>query len=591
MKLQTRPITHEQFLYLLAFGIALWLRFLRLGETPLSDFEATHALQSWYAVQGKPFIIGPNPGYFSLTTLFFYLFPDTVAVARFWPALVGSLVVVVPYSYRRVLRLETALIIAYGLALDPGMVTLSRLAGGPMMAIGFGMLAMAFLYHRKPVWASIAGGLALVSGPGIFSGLVGLVVAFLLARAARLPRLRGILLPPEEYPNNGLQPGKRIPVVIVVGVVTALLASTLFMQYPGGIGGLGRAIESYLKGWAAFSGTPALQPLLAVIAYQPLAVVFAIIAAVRGWLQGEGIARWLSIWLVVVLLSSLLYPGRQVAEIAWGLIPLWVLAATEITRYLKVPQEKIPALALGGIVFVLSVLFWLMSMSPAPIDLTWIILVIVPLLILLTTVLVGLGWSWEAARSGSIWGLSTAAGLYIIAGMIGSSQLRFNRPEELWTPPPGTVQVRLLEDSLGELGLIQNGRNDWLDIVSTVDQPSLKWILKQYSNVRYISQLDLELPSPVIITSEDAVDSSDLSRTMGYLGQDFVWSAKPGWSGALPPEWWKWVLTRQAPIQSESIVLWARSDFFPDQPVSESDGSTTVPPEDEYELQQEEPIQ
>jgi hypothetical protein len=424
----------------------------------------------------------------------------------------------------------------------------------------------------------------------VFVGLVGLLITLLIARIVRLPHLGELFLLSGKYANSDLLPRRKLPLAIVVGGGTVLLASTLFLQYPAGLEGFGNALESYFKGWTTHSAIPALQPLVTLIAYQPLAMVFAIAAVIRGWLSNDSVSRWLSIWLLVVVFFSGIYPGRQVADIAWGLIPLWILAAKEIPRNFKIPNEGIPAFVLGGIVFVLCVLFWLMSLSPAPINLTWVILVIVPLLILLSTLLVGLGWSWDAARRGSIWGLSVAASLYVIAAMIGSSQLRFNRPEEFWTPSPGTVQAGLLEDSLSDLGLIQNGRTDWLDIVSTVDQSSLKWVLKSYSNVHFVSQPESSLSSPVIITSEDVANNPGLTWTRSYLGQDFLWSSKPGWLGVLPPDWLRWILNRQAPIHYESIVLWARSDFFPDQPITGSADSGVLYLETEEELLQEELI-
>jgi hypothetical protein len=149
------------------------------------------------------------------------------------------------------------------------------------------------------------------------------------------------------------------------------------------------------------------------------------------------------------------------------------------------------------------------------------------------------------------------------------------------------VQAGLLVDTLEDLAVIQNSREGRIDIVSTMDTPALKWFLRNYPEVRFVSKLDPnQLPS-VIITPEDTAAGSDLSQTMAYRGQDFVWSAYPGWSGALPPEWWKWITTRQAPIHNESLVLWARSDFFPEQSEGEPDPVTRVPADNDVTSLQE----
>jgi hypothetical protein len=579
MKFQTERITTEHLLYLIAFGIALGLRFLNLGDIPLSDYEAAEALQSWYAVRGETINIGTNPGYFSLTTLIFWLLPVSNATARLWPALVGSLVVFVPFGFRRLFRPEAALIIAFGLALDPGMVTVSRLAGGPMMVVSFVLLALAFVYNRKPIWAGIAGGLALVSGSAIFMGLVGFLVTVVVGRLAGLQKKFGILPPIDGDLEEAPSTRKEIRLMMTTGVATILLVSTLFLRYPSGLGALGRELGNYFGGWIITPNTPILQPLLALIAYQPFAFVFAIISSIRGWYQRDNTSRWLSIWIFVLLLSSLLYPGRQVSDLVWVLTPLWVLAAAEFLRYLKAPQFSIPAICLAGAVIVLSILFWLMSLNPAPITETWVILAAIPSLILLVTVMVGLGWAWEAAKAGFVWGLSSAVGLYLITALFSAAHLRFNTPEALWTPSPGTVQAGLLVETLEELALLENGRTDSMEITSTVESPSLKWALRQFSGARYTSELDLPSSSSVVITPENAEGESDLSSMMSYVGQDFVWSANPGWSGPLPSEWWKWVTSRQAPIQYESVILWVPSGLLPDQALIGTEDTTLQPAE------------
>lgn len=561
-----RQVTREHLLYGLAFGLALVVRLLNLGDTPLSDFEAGWALQSFNAVHGQPVQIGPNPGYFSLTTLIFYLFASSNTLARFWPAIVGSGVVLVPYAFRHMIGRKAAFIMAFSLALDPGMVALSRLAGSPMMAVGFGIWALASVFLRRPVWAGIFSGLALVSGPGVFTGLIGFLIAYGWSKAGNFFPFDQFYDPDQSvnYPSLSRDQAR---IGLILGVVTIVLTSTFFTIHPNGIGAWGESLAAYLKGWVSPTQTPVIQPILAVILYQPFGLIFAVVAAVRGWLEGDRTTRWLSIWFFVGLVVSIAYSGRQVYDIAWSILPLWALAAVELARYLKVPQNWTAAVSQAGVVLVLCVLFWLISQDTNSGRVSWIILVIVPVMIILTMILVGLGWSWDASRSGSIWGLFCAFSLYTLAAMFGASQVRPNSPAELWAPPPGTAQAGLLRETVSELAIIQNGREDWIDIVSLVDLPSMKWVLRSFSDVRYVSMLEPNTLPTLIITSEDG---SDLSQTMSYRGQDFLWSAYPSWSGALPPQWWRWVIARQAPIGHESLVLWARSDLFPEQPTEVS---------------------
>jgi len=76
-----------------------------------------------------------------------------------------------------------------------------------------------------------------------------------------------------------------------------------------------------------------------------------------------------------------------------------------------------------------------------------------------------------------------------------------------------------------------------------------------------------------LITQESAEDPA---LSAAYRGQDFVWSVYPGWTGALPPDLIGWFTFRQAPLQLESIILWARNDLFPGEiPQAQPTGNET----------------
>ena len=138
---ERRPINLEQALAVLALALALALRFLNLGAAALSDAEARWALQSLALANPSQstsqLIIGAQPAYIFMTSWLFQLFGGTNFLARFWPALAGWSLVLAPLLFRRQLGRPAALIAAFGLALDPGLVTVSRQAGSPMMALAF----------------------------------------------------------------------------------------------------------------------------------------------------------------------------------------------------------------------------------------------------------------------------------------------------------------------------------------------------------------------------------------------------------------------------------------------------------------------
>ena len=576
--MSTKRITPEHLLYFLAFALALSLRLLNLGQAPLSDFEAGWALQAWEAARGGLTACGPNPGYVMLTSAAFMLLDGGNALARLWPAMAGSLLVLSPFAFRRLLGRKAALVLAFGLALDPGLVALSRLAGGPMLAIGCGVFALAFIYARRPIWAGICGGLALLSGPSVLTGLAGFAIAWGVARWAGIAPRRDDVgetaspSPPAHSGQNPLRTG------LIFGAGTILLAGSLFFHFPTGLGAWAATLPVYLKGWALPSGIPAARLFAAILFYQPWALIFGIVAAVRGWVRADKLARWLSLWALAALAAAIFYPGRQVFDAAWVLLPLWALAALELARYLRVPQASAAAYGQAAVIFVLLVLVWLVGSNLAAGKLTWVVLIIAPLLGALTSVLVAMGYSWDAARSGLVWGASAALGVFVIAAVFSVSQLRPNGAQELWPPPPAVAQADLLVATLNELAVMQSGQADTLDIVSLVDVPSLQWALRNFTDVSFVSSLAADAYPTAIITLEDSVAPN---QTASYRGQDFVWVESPGWEGALPPDWFRWMTSRQAPVWPESVIVWARADLFPadhrpptdadDQPPTDAD--------------------
>src|SRR6187397_881173 len=131
--MNSSPFKNEGWLYGLAFLIAIGFRTIQLGASPLTDSEATLALQALHIAQGKAPLLGPQPGYILLTSILFAIIKSTNFMARFVPAMVGSLLVFVPSLFREKIKPLPALILAFFFAVDPGLVALSRHASGTIL--------------------------------------------------------------------------------------------------------------------------------------------------------------------------------------------------------------------------------------------------------------------------------------------------------------------------------------------------------------------------------------------------------------------------------------------------------------------------
>jgi hypothetical protein len=477
--------------------------------------------------------------------------------------LVGGLLALVPFFFRRSLGGEAALILALGIALDPGLVALSRQADGPMLAVGFTLLALGLANYGFLSLAGMSAGLALLSGQALLPGLLALALALGIIRVINGGGEPIPASPPDRY---SLRRG------LLAALATLVLAGTLFLRAPEGLSAWLGGLPAYLSGWAQPSGTPALRLLVALLVYQPLPMVFGLIGVIRSWLRDDRLGEGLSLWFGFSLALALIYPGRQVSDLVWALLPLWALAARELADMLSAPSDyKVISLGQAALIFVLLALIWqnLAGLGQAEPGFQGNLIRLAVIagvlgLAVVTSGLVGLGWSWQTARLGLVWGLCAGLGIYSLAGMWGASQLRNSGRVELWRPVPDSADSGLLIKTLDDLSSWNTGEVASLDVTLALDAPALQWELRDYPGLSVLPEGDklLASGSPSIVITRENIQEPSLAAS--YRGQDFAFEAYPGWAGALPPNFARWLVFRLAPQQVVQVILWARVDLFSD---------------------------
>jgi predicted membrane-bound mannosyltransferase len=175
-------LKYEGLLYWFAFLLALGFRFIQLGASSLTDSEANLALQALHVAQGKSPLLDPQPAYILFTSILFAVIESTNFMARFGPALVGSALIFVPYFFREKINARPALILAFLFAFSPGLVALSRQASGTILAVSFLLFAWGMWINRRAIAWGIFLGLALLSGPSLWAGLLPLGLVWLFYR-------------------------------------------------------------------------------------------------------------------------------------------------------------------------------------------------------------------------------------------------------------------------------------------------------------------------------------------------------------------------------------------------------------------------
>jgi hypothetical protein len=333
---------NEGWLYWLAFLIALGFRLIQLGASPLTDSESTLALQALQIAQGNSPLLGPQPGYILLTSILFAVINTTNFMARFVSALVGSVLVFTPYFFRDKIKPGPALILAFLLAIDPGLVALSRQASGTMLAVTFLLFTWAMWRNRRLIPAGIFAGLALLSGPSLWAGVLVFGLTWLFLQGMSKPAPRETVeeqSPLSSLPNTNYQllTSQYRPTLLAL-LITLLFGGTLFFLSPNGLSAWLSALPEYLEGWTAPSSMSAGRVLLAFLAYEPLGIFLAVFALIRGYRTNSRRILRLSLWLGVALLLAVFY--RQVSELAWVIIPLLTLAALELSRAFNILAEE-----------------------------------------------------------------------------------------------------------------------------------------------------------------------------------------------------------------------------------------------------------
>ncbi len=565
-----QKIKLEHVLFLLAFLIGLGVRLLNLGAVPLSDAEATWALQALHIARGLTaagtFTPGPQPGYLALTGALFAVVEANNALARLWPALAGSLLVFLPLLFRPQIPRNAGLILAFALALDPGLVTASRMVGSPIPALSFSLLAAGWFYQRKPILAGIFLGLAMLSGPSFIMGLTILGISWLIYYLTSRTQLQSEENELFSLPSLTRQAG--VTIFITAGI-TLVLFATIFLLFRQGLAAWAGSIGAFLQGLLELPVVPPQRLIAILLVFQIFPVIFALLRIIASVYQRNfsGITRLLTIWLVTALVMLLIYPSRQAIDLVWVIVPLWGLAAIEMDRLFQGATQPLVALGEAALIVILSGLLWfnLAGLSRGVPDPTseqarYILMLGVIGLWALTAILVTLGWSWSTARLGLALGLALAASLYTFSAMWGAAQERFNQPQELWNSSSAAGQADLLLKTIKDLSEWTVGTPQGIDIQIAANSPALEWLLRDYTNIKVVSALpSTEQPALIITHQEDQPPA----LTAAYRGQDFDWWIYPGWTGPLPSDLTSWLTFRNAPLQTQQIILWARSDLFP----------------------------
>lgn len=576
-----RKSLSEPVLYLIALLLALVVRLAYLGRYMLTDSEASFAMQALAIVRNNRPLLGDQTAYVQLTSLLFFLFgPISNFIARLAPAVLGSLMVLIPFGFRRYIGKTPALIAAFALVFDPGLLAISRQIGSPVLALTGAWLCISLGTASLPILAGILLGLALMGGSGFWLGAISLLAAWLITRQW-IQAYRDAQASDEQASGSGQGAPASLNFKTLGGacVITVILVGSMFFIYPAGLNGIFESLRVFLSGWITASGVTPSMLLVSLLIYQPFAIVFGLWGAARGWRNQDPVDRTLSVVAGIALFALLIYPSRQVADLGWVIIPLWGLAARELSRHLSaLRSERIPAAGQAVLAAIMGAFIWLNLMNLANsignASTTGIytgFIVGAFLLIGMTSVLIAWGWSWRVVRFGLVWGFSGLMLLYL-----GSAATAVGRYREIvalnpWVPDATIPRADLLINSIDDFSRWRTGVVDNIDVtVVGVSSPSLHWLLRNYPDVKYSDQVTASSQPSLVITAK----AQEPALAASYRGEELTWYQSPDWSIMLFGDYLHWIIYQSSLTSQTTVVLWARSDIFPGGAAGVNQGST-----------------
>ena len=558
--------SNEVLTYSLILLLAFSLRFILLGKVHLLDKEASFAFQAWQIWTGDTLVLGNQVGYLSITEALFSIFGSGNFLARFWPALSGSLIVLVPFMIKDRFARLPALVLAIGLALDPALVAVSRIAGSPMPALVFLFLALATFQLGNLPWTVIFVFLGLFSGPAFWFGITILGLTILLSGILGIFNPGSYIKARLELLRSKNHSGKYEPLDFALPLLLIIALGSFFFTRMQGLSAWLGSVSEFLSSWLYLPDLRFNKLLIHLVASSPLILIFGGLGFYSAWKEADPLGKISSIWFGITLVLLLVYPGRQSTDLIWLTIPLWLGTARELIRIFNLADSTWPVYLLGALIGILIVMNWLTFTgmifqvgNERAVMLQWGLIGASLALALLAMIIVASEWGWPSAKKGFSLGAASMLLVFTLSVMAQGAYVRSGDSRSLWSDGYGTGQMDLLLDTVGEISISQTGRWDSLQVGVIDASDNLRWTLRGLNNLEYYDSYQSEIFPPILITSEQ---DQYLIPLDSYRGQDFVSRTKPGWQGYLPPDWISWIAFRQGPIENEHIILWVRGDML-----------------------------
>jgi hypothetical protein len=440
------------------------------------------------------------------------------------------------------------------------MISLSRTAGSSIIGMTSLSLCIGFFLQRKPIVASVFGGIALVGGSAIWPGAAVLALVFIGLRTAWVKST-------QEPVVGDFRPGWNR--LILPGLITALIVSSQFFVYMNGINGIGGSLAAFVESWSGDPTAGIGHFFMTVFWLQLPLLLFGIAAVISELLKKERKTWFLAVWWALALIVVVINPSRNAFDLGWATIPLLVLPAMLLSDIIKNLQfdNRIIALAQAffTIVMVSLSFYYLINITNAPeldpiLFRNKIIGAILPLfLLIMITILFTWGWNTSSAKMSLMLTLAFFGVLMIFSNGWKATGWTSPSESELWAGEPAIIGDELLQRIISDQGRWTSGQASSIDVeIAGLDSPSLRWTLRNVKKIILSNQVNQNTSSSLLVTPGETA----LSTTTSYRGEKMIWSRTPDIQNMNIWDWIKWAVFRRAPMNDVQITVWARNDLF-----------------------------
>ncbi len=578
-------ISVEGIAYILLFVAALGLRWIQLGDPMLSDVEAEQAFAALRVLNPTVGELGTirSPIILFGTIISLGLGETSSATARFFPMLIGTLLVFSPLILKPYLGRLATFFTVFALTISPGAVASSRQLTGVglmMLATIISIYAIGqYTKERTKLWAAIAGAATAIMLLSDYMSLAVLITMLLAVAFAVVTDDTGSL--DQQAINDGLAGFPFATFSTALLLTLGLLGSAFFIT-PDGLRSLSGLITIFFEG-VFRAGRDLTNAGLTFVTYEMLLFVFGVVGQFILVRSTDLRDRILTGWGIAALLVLVLYQGARPEHAMIAIIPMALLTGVACTYILNL-ERRGPAwvswahmlgiVAVFGIML-LFLLAHLRTPNPMTLDLSgifgsdveltyfpFLFIDLIILLLLVMTLFFSAGWfSLETAL------FSTCGGTFAILAIVAiglSGNLAFTsttNPAEVLRPHPPQPSMAIMVETLEDISKATVGNS--VDIPLTVQSSpdsALAWALLPFPNTTFVETVNPGVATPAVITSAAA----DPALGAAYLGQEFVITRSWVPREASISEFLQWWVYRIAPTESRetTVILWIAEESY-----------------------------